>query len=64
MDLNSEYKDYQWKITTSPRSPDLDVQKYSGNAEFLVGKIQHKIGYQMKWSKVKLLLTPESVSVL
>ena len=63
--LNSKYKDYQWKITTSPRSPDLDVPKHSGNAEFFSWKdtAQDWLSNEMEQNEITFL-TPESVSVL
>ena len=63
--LNDIYKDYQWKITTSPRSPNLDMPKHPGNTEFFSWKDTPEdwLSDQMKKSEITFL-TPESVSVL
>ena len=63
--LNNAYKDYQWKITTSPRSPDLDIPSHSGNAKFYSWKdtTQDWLSNEMEQSEITFL-TPESVSVL
>src|SRR6056300_346317 len=63
--LNDLYKDYHWKITTSPRSPDLDMPKHSGNAEFFSWKDtdDNWLTNQMQQSEITFI-TPESVSVL
>jgi mitochondrial fission protein ELM1 len=63
--INEMFKDYQWKITTSPRSPNLDIPKHSGNAEFYSWKDTEEdwLSKEIKQSEVTFL-TPESVSVL
>lgn len=63
--LNDVFQDYQWKITTSPRSPNLDIPKHSGNAEFLSWKDTDEdwLSDEIKQSEITFL-TPESVSVL
>jgi len=65
MILNDLYKDYHWKITTSPRSPDLDMPKHPGNAEFFSWKDtdDNWLTNQMQQSEITFI-TPESVSVL
>lgn len=63
--LNEEFKDYHWKITTSPRSPNLDLPKHSGNAEFYSWKNTSENWMSDEISKSEItFLTPESVSVL
>ena len=64
MALNDLYKDYQWKITTSPRSPNLDIPKHSGNASFFSWKDtpENWLSEEIKQSEITFL-TPESVSV-
>ena len=63
--LNDLYKDYQWKITTSPRSPDLKMPKHPGNAEFFNWKdtSDEWLTTEIKKSEITFL-TPESVSIL
>ncbi len=63
--LNDIFKDYKWKITTSPRSPNLDQPSHPGNAEFYSWKdtAEDWLSNEMMQSEVTFL-TPESVSVL
>ena len=63
--LNDVYKDYQWKITTSPRSPDLDMPQHPGNTEFFSWKDTPEgwLSNQIRQNEITFL-TPESVSVL
>ena len=63
--LNDLYNDYQWKITTSPRSPDLKMPKHLGNAEFFNWKdtSDEWLTTEIKKSEITFL-TPESVSIL
>ena len=63
--LNDLYNDYQWKITTSPRSPDLKMPKHPGNAEFFNWKdtSDEWLTTEIKKSEITFL-TPESVSIL
>ena len=63
--LNDLYKDYHWKITTSPRSPNLDMPKHPGNAEFFSWRDtdDNWLTNQMQQSEITFI-TPESVSVL
>tara|TARA_X000000950_G_scaffold126416_1_gene158096 strand:+ start:1 stop:1041 length:1041 start_codon:yes stop_codon:yes gene_type:complete len=63
--LNDLYKDYQWKITTSPRSPDLKIPKHPENAEFFNWKdtSDEWLTTEIKKSEITFL-TPESVSIL
>ena len=63
--LNDVFQDYQWKITTSPRSPNLDIPKHSKNAKFFSWKDTDEgwLSEEIKQSEITFL-TPESVSVL
>jgi mitochondrial fission protein ELM1 len=63
--VNDLFKDYQWKITTSPRSPNLDIPVHSGNASFFSWKDtpENWLSEEIKQSEITFL-TPESVSVL
>ena len=63
--LNDLYQDYEWKITTSPRSPDLSLPKHPGNAKFFSWKDtdENWLSNEIKQSEITFL-TPESVSVL
>ena len=63
--VNEFFKDFKWKITTSPRSPNLDIPKHKSNAKFYSWKdtSQDWLSNEMKKSEVTFL-TPESVSVL
>ena len=63
--VNDVFQDYQWKITTSPRSPNLDIPKHSKNAKFFSWKDTDEgwLSEEIKQSEITFL-TPESVSVL
>ena len=63
--LNEAFKNFRWKITTSPRSPNLDIPKHSSNAEFYSWKNTSENWMSDEISKSEItFLTPESVSVL
>ena len=63
--LNDKFADYQWKITTSPRSPDMATPEHKGNAEFFDWKETSEDWLTNEMQKNEItFLTPESVSVL
>tara|TARA_B100000965_G_scaffold329187_1_gene292560 strand:+ start:1 stop:717 length:717 start_codon:yes stop_codon:yes gene_type:complete len=63
--LNDKFDDYQWKITTSPRSPNMPTPKHKGNAEFFNWKETSSdwLSKEMQTNELTFI-TPESVSVL
>ena len=63
--LNDKFDDYQWKITTSPRSPNMPTPKNKGNAEFFNWKETSSDWLSNEMQKNEItFITPESVSVL
>jgi len=63
--LNDKFDGYQWKITTSPRSPNMPTPKHKGNAEFFNWKETSSDWLSNEMQKNEItFITPESVSVL
>ena len=58
-----EFPDIHWKVTTSPRSPNFDIPKHDGNAEFFNWKNvqQDWLSNEMSTSEYTIV-TPDSVS--
>ena len=63
--LNDKFDDYKWKITTSPRSPNMDAPKHNGNAEFFNWRDTSEDWLSNEMQKNEItFITPESVSTL
>tara|TARA_B100001778_G_scaffold95261_1_gene77800 strand:+ start:2633 stop:3547 length:915 start_codon:yes stop_codon:yes gene_type:complete len=63
--LNDKFDDYQWKITTSPRSPNMPTPKHKGNAELFNWKETPEDWLSNEIQKNEItFITPESVSML
>ena len=58
-----KFPDIHWKVTTSPRSPNFDIPKNDGNAEFFNWKNvqQDWLSNEMSTSEYTIV-TPDSVS--
>ena len=58
-----KFSDIQWKVTTSPRSPNFDIPEHTGNAEFFNWKDVDKGWLTNAMSNSEYaIVTPDSVS--
>ena len=63
--LNDKFVDYKWKITTSPRSPNMDAPKHNANAEFFNWRDTSEDWLSNEMQKNEItFITPESVSTV